>query len=165
MPFSDNLNITNTTITNITNTTITNITNNISVYSVSSNCPPAGFYIWDSPQGCMNLPTSASVQKFIIKDIRFSGSFSNRDIIFSVLDTRGSLYKVQLHFDSNGTGDATAVTYQQLNPSGGCSPAPALINGEIDMTTCYRNSNIGSVNLLKINQVESGVLFAKFLIY
>lgn len=165
--FTNNItnNITNTVITNITNTAITNITNNISVYSVSSNCSTTGFYIWDSSQGCMNLPPSASVQKFIIKDIRFGGSISNRDIIFSVQDTRGYLYKVQLHFDSNGTGDATAVTYQQLNPSGGCSPAPALINGEIDMTTCYRNSNIDSVNLLKINQVESGVLFAKLLIY
>ncbi len=157
-------NLTNTFTTNITNNVTSNITNNISIYSISSNCSTAGFYVWDIAQGCMNLPTSASVQKFVIKDIRFGGSVINKDILFSVQDSRGNQYKAQLHFDSNVNGDPTELTYQPIIPVlGGCNPQ--LSSGEIDLTSCYRNSNVGSPNVLKISMFEPGVLFAKFLIY
>ena len=145
--------------------TTTNITNNISVFSVSSSCSNLGFYIWDTSEGCMNLPTSNSIQMFIVQDIKLHGSKTNKDLVFSIQDALGFEYKAQLKFDSNGTGDPTSFSYIQLNPAGGCSPNPQLINGMINLTACYRNLNIGSPNILKISSVESGILFVKFLIY
>ncbi len=162
-------NITNTAITNITNTMTTNITNNItnsiSVFSVSSNCSNLGFYVWDASQGCLNLPPSASIQKFIVQDIRFGGSIINKDIVFDVQDVRNNQFKVQMHFDSDSNGNPTSMGYSQIYPASGCSPTPQLINGEINLTLCYRNANVISPNVMKINTVEPGVLFAKFLIY
>ena len=162
-------NITNTITNNVTNTSITNITNNITnnivVFSISSSCSDLGFYVWDAYQGCLNLPPSSSIQKFVIQDIRFGGSIINRDIVFNVQDVRNNQFKVQMHFDSDSNGNPTSMGYSQIYPTSGCSPAPQLINGEINLTSCYRNANVISPNVMKINAVEPGVLFAKFLIY
>jgi hypothetical protein len=159
--------VTNSITNNLTNTTITNITNNITninTYNMdNSSCSFPGRYIWDTHQGCINLPTSASVQKFIIKDMKFSGSTVNRDIIFNITDALGSHFMINLDLNSNATGDPTNLWVQQISPA--CSPTPSLSNGEINLTSCYKNASITSPNVLKITFFEDKILFAKFLIY
>jgi len=154
-------------IENIKINTTTNITNNITninTYNIdNSSCSFPGRYIWDIHQGCVNLPTNTSVQKFIIKDMKFSGSTINQDIILDVTDVQGSHFIINLDLDSNATGDPTNLIVQQISPA--CSTTPSLSNGEINLTYCYRNANIYSPNVLKITTFEPGILFVKFLIY
>ncbi len=162
-------NITNTTITNITNTAIANITNNITninTYNIdNSSCSFPGRFIWDLYQGCVNLPKSASINNFIIQDIKTAGSGSNNDFIFNVRDFRNRQFEVQISFNTNSDGDPVSMIVSQTKPFiGGCNPP--LVGGQINLTPCYIAANIDSPNALKITHFDTNIiLFVKFIVY
>ncbi len=181
--------ITNFVTNNITNTSITNITNNISYIAINnftnnftnnvtnnitnynsyvidnSSCSLPGRYIWDLYQGCVNLPKSTSVNKFIIQDIKMGGSTSGSDFRFDVRDLKNNQFDVTISFNSNSTGDPTSVSITQNIPAFGvCNPP--LVGGQINLTSCYIAAGIDSPNVLKITHFDSSqILFVKFVVY
>lgn len=179
---SNNMTVTNSITNNFTNTTITNITNNITNNAItnitnnltnnisnivlmdSSNCSTPGRYIWDIHQGCVNLPTSASVSKFIIQDIKLTGPTSQNNFTFIVKDSNKKEFEIKISFNGNVAGDPVAITVQQNKPAGVCTPT--IIGTQIDLTACYQAATIGSPNALKITQFDTiDILFVRFIVY
>ncbi|MDP2766495.1 MAG: hypothetical protein Q8O41_03460, partial [Candidatus Methanoperedens sp.] len=135
-------NLTNTSITNITNNitniAITNITNNLTnnitniVLMDSSNCSTPGRYIWDIHQGCVNLPKSSSINKFLVQDIKLTGPTSERNFTFIVKDSNKNEFEIKISFNGNAAGDPVSITVQQIKPAGVCTPT--IIGTQIDLT-------------------------------
>ena len=162
-------NITNTAINNVTNNFTNNITNNATNYNTyiidNSSCSFPGRYIWDIYQGCVNLPKSASVNKFILQNITMGGTTSNSDLIFNVRDSKNNQFEVTISFNSNSNGEPTSMTISQTKPiMGGCNPP--LVGNQVNLTSCYIAAGIDSPNLLKITHYDSSLLlFIKFVVY
>jgi hypothetical protein len=162
-------NITNIALNNVTNNFTNNITNNFTNYNSyvidNSSCYFPGRYIWDIYQGCVNLPKSTSVNKFIIQDIKMGGSTSNADFIFNVRDFKNNQFEVSISFNSNSNGDPISTSILQDKPAFGvCNPT--LVGGQINMTSCYIAAGIDSPNALKITNFDSSqILFVKFVVY
>ncbi|MBU3966163.1 MAG: hypothetical protein KKG76_02135 [Euryarchaeota archaeon] len=149
---------------NITNDIVNNFTDYNSYVIDNSSCSFPGRYIWDIYQGCVNLPKSTSINKFIVQDIKMAGSQSNADFIFMVRDYKNNQFEVTISFNSSSNGDPTSMNVTQTKPLfGGCSPP--LAGGQVNLTSCYIAANIDYPNVLKITHFDTNqILFAKFVI-
>ncbi|MDP3104437.1 MAG: hypothetical protein Q8M95_07500 [Candidatus Methanoperedens sp.] len=156
--------ISNNMTRNITNTITNNFTNYNSYVIDNSSCSFPGRYIWDIYQGCVNLPKSSSINKFILQDIKMAGIQSNADFIFNARDFKNNQFEVMIYFNSNSSGDPTSVSVTQTKPAGTCSPP--LVGGQVNLTSCYIAVGIDSPNVLKITHFDSSqILFVKFVVY
>jgi len=121
--------------------------------------------MWDIYQGCVNLPKSTSVNKFILQNITMGGATSNSDFAFNVRDSKNNQFEVTISFNSNSNGDPTSMSISQTKPiMGGCNPP--LVGNQVNLTSCYIAAGIDSPNLLKITHYDSSLLlFIKFVVY
>jgi len=133
-----------------------------SVSEGGTSCEPPGQYLYEKNQGCIDLPSSANNTQFIIKDIALISDSNNAELRFRVTDNLQQQWEIGIRFDSDSNGNPINATVNQIKPPGVCSSG--LINGQIDLASCYQASNVNSPNALSIIKKDDNILRAKFLI-
>lgn len=131
----------------------------------SGNCASPGQYMSKKDQGCIDLVKSASVSKFIIKDISMVSDTSNAELRFSVSDFLKKEWEMSIRLESDSTGNPSKAITSQKKPSPGCdNTIMPLPNGEIDLTTCYQAAGIMTPNVLTIKKIDGDILHANFMV-
>lgn len=130
----------------------------------SNSCGYPGKYMIGDKHGCVDLIASSSNPQFIIRDIAMVKSSTNAELRFYVRDKQDREFDVSLIFNSDSNGNITSVSVSQYSPSGSCSAAIDYASRLVDLTSCYRNANIVTPNVLKITVKDWDILYANFLI-
>ncbi len=133
-----------------------------SVSGGGSSCASPGQYLYEKNQGCIDLPSSMNITQFIIKDIALVSDTSNAELRFRVTDNLQQQWEIGIVFGSDSNGNPITATVNQKKPPGVCGSG--LMNGQIDLTSCYQAANINNPNALSIIKKDNGILHAKFLV-
>ena len=130
----------------------------------SNSCAYPGKYMSQKNQGCTDIPASASNPVFIITDIAMVRNAYNAELIFNVRDKLSRVFEITITLRSDANGNMYWASVTQNRPSGSCSGSIDYPSRQIDLTSCYRNVNIVTTNVLTITKMDANIMYANFLI-